>query len=58
MWISICYFNGTSLLMIAGGDLTSDEKRAQDQFAPDYADQIRPTRDAMGARSVLMGFVT
>lgn len=45
-------------LMIADGDLTSDERRAYDQFTRDNAQQIRRARDAMGARSAPVGFVT
>lgn len=45
-------------LMIADGDLTSDERRAYDQFTRDNAQQIRRARDAMGARPAPVGFVT
>jgi hypothetical protein len=39
-------------LMMADAALTSDEKRAHDQFARDYAEQIRRTRDALRARAL------
>jgi hypothetical protein len=37
-------------LMIAGRALALPERRMQDQFAREYAEQIRFTRDALGAR--------
>jgi len=45
-------------LMIAAADLTSGEKLAHEQFALDYADQIRRTRGVMRARAALPGLVT
>ena len=45
-------------LMIADGDLTSDERRAYDQFTRDNAQLICRARDAMGARPAPVGFVT
>jgi hypothetical protein len=38
--------------------LTPRERRVHDQFAREYADQIRFTRDALGARPSLPGAVT
>ena len=45
-------------LMIADRSLTPLEQRAHEQFARDYARQIRLTRNALGARPVLSGSVT
>jgi hypothetical protein len=38
--------------------MTPRDKRAHEQFARDYADQIRFVRDALGARPTLPGSVT
>ncbi len=40
-------------LIIADRSLTPREKRAHDQFAREYADQIGIVRDALGARPAL-----
>ena len=45
-------------LMIADEALTSRDRRAKDQFAREYAEQIRFTRDALGAKSSRPGAVT
>ena len=45
-------------LMIADRALTRRERRAHDQFAREYADQIRFTRAALGATSSPPGSVT
>jgi hypothetical protein len=45
-------------LIIADRSLTPSEKRAHDQFAREYADQIGIVRDALGARPALPGTVT
>jgi hypothetical protein len=45
-------------LMVADAALAPDEKRAHDQFARDYAEQIRRTRHSLGARPALPGSVT
>jgi hypothetical protein len=45
-------------LMIANRALTRREKRVHDQFAREYAEQIRFTRAALGARGSLPGSVT
>ena len=45
-------------LMIADRALTSRERRVHDQFAREFADQIRFTRSALGAASSLPGSVT
>lgn len=45
-------------LMVADGSLNPREKRAHDQFARDYADQIRAMRDALGAGRARPGSVT
>ena len=45
-------------LMIADRSLTPREKRAQDQFAREYADQIGMVRHALGARPAMPGSVT
>ena len=46
------------LLKIAERALTRREKRVHDQFAREYADQIRFARDALGAPGSLPGSVT
>jgi hypothetical protein len=45
-------------LMDAERSMTPREKRAHEQFARDYADQIQFVRDALGARPALPGLVT
>ena len=45
-------------LMMADQALTSREKRAHDQFAREFAAQIRFTRDLLGAKPPLAGSVT
>ena len=45
-------------LMVADRSLSWREKRAHDQFARDYADQIRAVRDALGAGRARPGSVT
>ena len=45
-------------LMIADRSLTPRERRAQAQFAREYADQIESVRDSLGARPTLPGSVT
>lgn len=45
-------------LMVADRSLSRREKRAHDQFARDYADQIRAVRDALGAGRAHPGLVT
>jgi hypothetical protein len=45
-------------LMNAERSMTPGDKRAHEQFARDYADQIRFVRDALGARPTLPGSVT
>jgi hypothetical protein len=45
-------------LMIADRALTPRARRVHDQFAREYAEQIRFTRDALGARCSLPGSVT
>jgi hypothetical protein len=45
-------------LMAAERSLSPREKRAHDQFARDYAEQIRHTRDLLGATRALPGSVT
>ena len=45
-------------LMNADHSLTSREKRAYDQFAREYADQIGFVRDTLGARPATPGSVT
>lgn len=45
-------------LMIANEALSPREKRAHDQFAREYAEQIRFTRDALGAKGSRPGSVT
>ncbi len=45
-------------LMIADRTLTACVKRAHRQFAREYAEQIRLTREALGAGPALPGSVT
>lgn len=45
-------------LMIADRALTYRERRAHGQFAREYAEQIRFTREMLGARPSLQGSVT
>lgn len=45
-------------LMIAERSMTPRDKRAYEQFARDYADQIRFVRDALGANSARPGSIT
>jgi hypothetical protein len=45
-------------LMAADRSLSPREQRAHDQFARDYADQIRAVREALGAGRTLPGSVT
>lgn len=45
-------------LMIADRSLSRREKRAHDQFAREYANQIGIVRDALGARPAMPGSVT
>ena len=45
-------------LMIADRAPTSRERRVHDQFAREYAEQIRVTRIALGAGRSLAGSVT
>lgn len=45
-------------LMIADATLSPDVRRAHDQFARDYAEQIRRTRHSLGARPAPPGSVT
>jgi hypothetical protein len=45
-------------LMNAELSMTPGDKRAHEQFARDYADQIGFARDALGARRALPGSVT
>ena len=44
--------------MIADRALTPRERRVHGQFAREYAEQIRRTRDALGARRSPPGLVT
>jgi hypothetical protein len=44
-------------LMIAGRALALPERRMQDQFSREYAEQIRFARDALGARCPRPGSV-
>jgi hypothetical protein len=44
--------------MSADRSLSPREKRAHDQFARDYAEQIRSVREALGAAPSLSGSVT
>lgn len=45
-------------LMAADPSMTPREKRAHAQFAREYAEQIRRTREALGARPAHPGSVT
>ena len=45
-------------LMFADHSLSPRDQRAHDQFARDYADQIRAMRDSLGAGRALPGSVT
>jgi len=45
-------------VMKADQSLNPAQRRAHDQFASDYAKQIRQARDARGARPALPGAVT
>lgn len=45
-------------LMVAQRSMTPRDKRAHEQFARDYAEQIHIVRDALGARPSLQGSVT
>ena len=45
-------------LMNAERSMTARGKRAHQQFARDYADQIHSVRDALGAKPALPGSVT
>ena len=45
-------------LMAADRSMTVRDKRAHEQFARDYAEQIRIVRDALGAAATLPGSVT
>ena len=45
-------------LMVADRALTPREKRVHDQFAREYAEQIRFTRQALGAQCSFPGSVT
>ena len=45
-------------LMAGDRSLSPREKRAHDQFAREFAEQIRMTRDALGAGPALPGAVT
>ena len=45
-------------LMVADRSLSPRKKRAHDQFARDYADQIRAVRAALGAGLASPGSVT
>jgi hypothetical protein len=45
-------------LMIADRAPNSRERRAHDQFAREFAEQIRATRNALGAGRSLAGLVT
>jgi hypothetical protein len=45
-------------LMVADRSLSPREKRAHNQFARDYADQIQAVRDALGAGRARPGSVT
>ena len=45
-------------LMAADRSMTARDKRAHEQFARDYAEQIRVVRDALGAAPALPGSVT
>ena len=45
-------------LMRAARSMTPRDKRAHEQFAQDYAEQIDVVRDALGAAPALPGSVT
>lgn len=45
-------------LMSADGSMRPRDKRAHEQFARDYAEQIHFVRNALGARPALPGSVT
>ena len=45
-------------LMITDWTLTPREQRAHEQFGREYAEQIRLTRDVLGAGPALPGSVT
>jgi hypothetical protein len=45
-------------LIAADRSMTPRDKRAHDQFARDYAEQIGMVRDALGATRALPGSVT
>lgn len=45
-------------LMVAPRSMTLRDRRAHEQFARDYAEQIRLVREALGARPTLPGAVT
>jgi len=45
-------------LMRAACSMTPHDKRAHEQFAHDYAEQIHVVRDALGAAPALLGSVT
>ena len=45
-------------LMVAQRSMTSRDRRAHEQFARDYAEQIHIVRDALGARPSVPGSVT
>jgi len=45
-------------LMVADRSMTLRDKRAHQQFARDYAEQIHIVRDALGARPTPTGSVT
>ena len=45
-------------LMKADRSMTPRDKRAHEQFAHDYAEQIQIVRDALGAAPALPGSVT
>jgi len=45
-------------LMVADRSMTLRDKRAHQQFARDYAEQIHIVRDALGARPTSPGSVT
>ena len=45
-------------LMVGERSMRPSDKRAHEQFARDYAEQIGIERDALGARPALPGSVT
>ena len=45
-------------LMLADRAPSSRERRVQDQFAREFAEQIRATRDALGCGRSLPGAIT